>query len=139
LANAVASQQAAVAELIKIQRVSFSEEIPNFKLQKQAAQGSAVALTVFGLWWLLLAYRRERIWVDDELCNNCMACYTNEPAIFQLAPFNKVRLNEKSWQKAINDDNYHDRAEEQVEVCQQDALSLTRFVPRRIKKQDDEK
>ena len=138
LANAMADQKVASAELINIQRVSFSEEIPNFDLQRQAAIGTAWALAIFGTWWLILAYRRERIWVDDELCNNCMACYTNEPAIFQLMPFNKVRLNEKSWQKAINDDDYHDRAEAQVEVCAQDALSLTRFVPRRIKKQDDE-
>lgn len=138
LQTALADQQQAVAELIRIQRVSFSEEIPNFHLQRLAAQGTALALAFFGTWWLILAFRRERIWIDDELCNNCTACYMNEPAIFQLMPFNKVRLAEKSWQKAINDDNYHDRAEKQVEECQQSALSLTRFVPRRIKKQDDQ-
>lgn len=139
LSTVTVAQQIAIAELIQIQRVSFSEEIPNFKLQKQATQGSLLAFLIFGGWWLIVAFRRERIWVDDSLCNNCTLCYTNAPGVFQRTALNKVRLNEQSWQVAVDDDDYYDQAREQVRLCEQDALSLTRFVPRRIKRQDDQK
>ena len=136
----VQKQNTVVNEFIALQRTSFSQEIPNFAMQDAIVGWTLFAIVLLLGWWIIVLIRRRRIWVDDEVCTRCDVCVLNEPEFFKRDfSLNIVRINGKSFdvvKKNKDYDDFPDRLQKQVDLCEPEALRITRFVPRRIKRQD---
>lgn len=139
----VTSQDAVQAEFVSLQRTSFAEEIPNYAMQDSIIIWAIVVLGLFAGWWIIILIRRRRVWIDDEVCTRCDVCVLKNPEIFQRdLALNVVRINGASFDvRKKNDDikDYPDLLDQAVKACEPEAMRLTRFVPRRIKRQDEPK
>ena len=137
----VASQDAVQAEFVSLQRTSFSEEIPDFAMQDSIIGWAIAVLGMFAGWWIIILFRRRRVWIDDEVCTRCDVCVLKNPEIFQrdlalnVVPINGVSFDVRKKNDDIKD--YPDLLDQAVKACEPEAMRLTRFVPRRIKRQDD--
>ncbi|MFM1984796.1 MAG: hypothetical protein RL723_1231, partial [Actinomycetota bacterium] len=139
--SVVVAQDVVSSEFISLQRTSFSEEIPDFAMKDAIIVWSIIILALFAGWWIIIVFRRKRVWIDDEVCTRCDVCVLKDPEIFQRnKKLNVVRINGSSFDvRKKNDEieDYPDRIDEAVEACEPEAMRSTRFVPRRIKKQDE--
>jgi ferredoxin len=104
---------------------------------------AALALALGAGLWIILAYRRKRVYIDFDACTACGLCYEKFPELFAKGPGGKAIIRQKSQHSDlliidIPDRKHHDALNDFVEQCKDGAIGFSRKVPREVKdKQKD--
>ena len=96
-------------------------------------------LGIIGLGLLLLAFRRRRVVVDNDLCNACGLCFAKTPDLFVADSNGKALIrsaNETKILAEVVSRKLTKKASDIAEECPVDAISTPRFVKREIRRQE---
>ena len=95
-----------------------------------------------GLWiFFIIAFRRRRVVVNNDLCNACGLCFAKQPEVFVPGANGKalIRGAEGSDKKLLAETvsrKLTKQAAETAKECPVEAISTPRFVAREIRRQE---
>jgi ferredoxin len=104
---------------------------------------AALALALGAGLWVILAYRRKRVYIDFDACTACGLCYEKFPELFAKGPGGKAIIRQQSQHSDlliidIPDRKHHDDLNDFVEQCKDGAIGYSRKVPREVKAKQNE-
>ena len=100
------------------------------------------AASLLGLWiFFIIAFRRRRVVVNNDLCSACGLCFAKQPEVFVPGVNGKalIRSSENSDKKLLAEivsRKLTKQAKETAKECPVEAISTPRFVTREIRRQE---
>ena len=88
--------------------------------------------------WIILAYRRRRVYIDFDACTACGLCYEKFPELFAKGSGGKAVIRQQSQHGDlliidIPDRKHHEDLKDFVDQCKDGAIGFGFKVPRDVK------